>query len=79
LEDDERDKKINILRRKYYLQYLKSENKTIGETLQQLYDNDFDYSKIDTPALESYLDKVTDIRLRMLFTSRANEILKINF
>ena len=79
LEDDERDKQINILRRKYYLQYLKSENKTIGETLQQLYDNDFDYSKIDTPALESYLDKVTDIRLRMLFTSRANEILKINF
>ena len=79
LEDDQKDIQINKLKWEYYLQYLKSENKALGETLQQLYDNDFDYSKIGAPTLESYLDKITDIRLKMLFTSGANEILKINF
>jgi hypothetical protein len=48
---------------------LKTRNAKIGNALEQLYNNNFDYSKLDRTILKSYLDKVADIRLRMLFDS----------
>jgi hypothetical protein len=35
--------------------------------LEQLYNNDFDYSKVDDAVLKDYFDKVVDLRLKKLF------------
>lgn len=69
LSDDEKKRQINALRREYYIKYLKTKNIKIWNALEQLYNNDFDYSKIDEPTLQWYLDKVVDIRLRTLSNS----------
>jgi hypothetical protein len=37
--------------------------------MEQLYNNDFDYSKVDPVILKDYFDKVVDIRLKMLYDS----------
>jgi hypothetical protein len=51
----------------YYLGYVKTKNAKIGNTLEQLYNNDFDYSKLEDRVLKDYIDKVVDTRLKMLF------------
>ena len=85
LSENEKNKEINDLKREFYIKYLKTKNKKIWNTLEQLYNNDFDYSKIDPHTLKDYFDKVADIRLNMLFdksTSNGkymNEIMKLNF
>ena len=79
LSEKERKKQIKNLKWEYYLKYLKSKNATIGNALQQLYDNNFDYSKVDSSILKKYLQTVADIRLRMLFDNWTNDILKVNF
>jgi hypothetical protein len=58
---------------------LKTKNRKIGQILEQLYNNNFDYSKLEPTVLEDYLDKITDIRLRMLFDNGMSETLKLNF
>ena len=79
LSEDEREKQLNDLKREYYLKYLKNKNSKIGNALQQLYDNNFDYSKLDSSILKNYIDKVIDSRVRMLFDNWINEIIKVNF
>ena len=62
------------------MKYLKSKNAKIGNALQQLYENDFDYSKLDwATVLKDYLHEVADIRFRMLFDNNLNDILKVDF
>ncbi len=78
LNEKEKDKKINEVKREFYLQYLKTKNSKIWNTLEQLYNNDFDYSKIEANVLKDYLDRVADIRLKMLFDKWLNEYIKIN-
>lgn len=79
LSEDEKDKQINTLRWNFYLQYLKSKNTKIWNALEQLYNNNFDYSKIEPNILKGYLEKVADIRLKMLFDKWINEFIKLNF
>ena len=61
-----------------YIQYFKTKNSKIWRALEQLYNNDFDYSKIEANVLKDYLDRVADIRLKMLFDKWLNEYIKIN-
>ena len=79
LTESEKEKKIKDLKWEYYLKYLKSKNKKIGNTLEQLYNNNFDYSKLDSDLLKNYLKKVVDIRVKSLFDTGLNESLKISF
>jgi hypothetical protein len=79
LSDTEKEKQINDLRREYYIKYLKTKNTKIWNTLEQLYNNDFDYSKLEPNILKDYLDKIADIRLKMLFDRWMNEFIQINW
>ena len=79
LSDTEKEKQINDLRREYYIKYLKTKNTKIWNALEQLYNNDFDYSKLEPNILKDYLDKVADIRLKMLFDRWMNEFIQINW
>ncbi|MBO7095076.1 hypothetical protein J6V86_02675 [bacterium] len=63
----EKKEKINDLKWELYIRYLKTENSKIGNALEQLYKNNFDYSKIDSNVLKDYIDKVVDLRVRKLF------------
>lgn len=74
----EAEKQINELRREYYIKYLKRIDKKIGKALEDLYNNDFDYSKLETDVLKWYLDKVTDLRLESLFKNGVEDILNLN-
>ena len=78
LNEWEKNKQINDLKREFYLQYAKKKNKTIGDVLEQLYNNNFDYSKIEPSLLESYLDKIADMRLKMLFNKWLNNAFKLD-
>ena len=73
------ERQIENLRWDYYLKYLKSKNSKFGNILQQLYDNNFDYSKINQSDLEDYLNKIADIRLKMFFESGTDEAIKAVF
>jgi hypothetical protein len=55
------------LKWEYYLKYVKTKNAKIGNALEQLYNNNFDYSKLDDGVLKNYIDTVVDTRLKMLF------------
>lgn len=79
LSEDEKNKRMEDLRREYYLKYLKRKNGQIGNALEQLYNNNFDYSKLEDSVLEPYLDKVADLRLKMLFDNGVSDALKLNF
>ena len=79
LTDAEKEKKLNELKWEYYLKYLKTRNAKIGNALEQLYNNNFDYSKLDRAVLKNYLDKVADIRLKMLFDNWLNDVVKLDF
>ena len=85
LNESERNKQINDLKREYYIKYLKTKNKKIWNALEELYNNDFDYSKVNPHTLKDYFDKVADIRLSMLFDKSTNggkcmnEFMKLNF
>ena len=79
LTDDEKQKQLNELKREYYLKYLKTKNAKIGNALQQLYDNNFNYSKLESNVLKDYIDKVVDSRVKMLFDNWINDIIKVNF
>lgn len=79
LSEFQKNEKIQDLKWEYYIIYLKKQNEKIWNTLEQLYNNNFDYSKVDSTTLKYYLDKVADIRLKMLFDNWTNEVLKINF
>ncbi len=78
LSEKEKNKQENDLKREFYLWYVKTKNKTIGNVLEELYNNNFDYSKIETSLLESYLDKITDIRLNMLINKWLNSAFKLD-
>ena len=78
LSENEKKKQTNNLKREFYLKYLKTKNSKIWNTLEELYNNDFDYSKVDKNTLKDYFDKVTDIRLKKLFDKWMNEFIKIN-
>lgn len=78
LSVDEKIKQINNLKREYYIKYLKNIEPKIGNTIEELFNNEFDYSKLDISTLSTYLDKVTDIRLKNL-SKDINETLEANF
>lgn len=75
LNESEKEKQINNLKRKYYIIYLKNIDSKIGNAIEELYNNNFDYSKLDKVTFKNYLDKVTDIRLEWLSKSGINETL----
>ncbi len=79
LSGEERKNKINDLKWEYYLKYLKKKNAKIWNALEQLYNNNFDYSKLEPGVLQDYLDKVADIRLKMLVDNWLNDIIKLNW
>ena len=79
LSEKERKNQIRSIKWEYYLKYLKTKNAKIWATLEELYNNNFDYSKIDHWVLKDYLDTIANIRLKMLFDNWLNEILKVNF
>ena len=79
LDENEKGKQLNDLKRKYYLKYVKSKNAKIGNALEQLYNNNFDYSKLEDDALKNYIDTVVDTRLKMLFDNWINEVIKLNW
>ena len=79
LSDTEKEKQIDDLRWEYYLKYLKTKNDKIGNSLEQLYNNDFDYSKLEDSIIKGYIDKVVDIRLKMLFDSWLKDVIKVDF
>ncbi len=79
LSEKERKNQIRSIKWEYYLKYLKAKNTKIWATLEELYNNNFDYSKIDRWVLKDYLDTIANIRLKMLFDNWLNETLKVNF
>ena len=86
LDDLEKMEQVNKLRWKYYIEYLKTKNIKIGNALEKLYENNFDYSKLDhtqnpkadPQILKDYLEKIADIRVRMLYDSEMRDVLKLN-
>ena len=78
LSDVEKASQIKALKREFYLQYLKTRNSKIWNAMEQLYNNDFDYSKVDPVVLKDYFDKVVDIRLKMLYDSWMNHFLNLS-
>ena len=79
LNESEKEKQLNDLKWEYYLKYVKTKNAKIGNALEQLYNNNFDYSKLDDGVLKNYIDTVVDTRLKMLFDNWINEIIKLNW
>lgn len=79
LSETEKNKQIEDLRWKHYIKYLKAKNSKIWTALEQLYNNDFDYSKVDPNVLKDYFDIVADIRLKMLFDKWMLQFIKLNF
>ena len=79
LNETEKNKQIEDLRWKHYIKYLKTKNAKIWTALEQLYNNDFDYSKVDPNVLKDYFDIVADIRLKMLFDKWMLQFIKLNF
>ena len=75
----EKKEKINDLKRELYIKYLKTKNSKIWNALEQLYNNNFDYSKLDPNVLKDYIDKVVDLRVRKLFDDWINTVIKINY
>ena len=47
-----KEKQINDLKREYYIKYLKRIDKKIGRAIEELYKNNFDYSKIEKDVLK---------------------------
>jgi hypothetical protein len=61
---------------------LKTKNSKIWNALEQLYNNDFDYSKVanDNPTvLKDYFDAVGNLRLRMLIDNWMNQFINISW
>ena len=79
LSEVEKATQIKALKREFYLQYLKTKNEKIWNALEQLYNNDFDYSKVDPSVLKDYFDKVVDIRLKMLYDNWMNHFLNLSW
>ena len=79
LSEEEKIKQINDLRWTYYIRYLKTKNIKIWNALEQLYNNNFDYKKVEPGVLKDYFDRVADIRLKMLFDKWTNKIIKLNW
>lgn len=75
LDISEKWKHINNLKWTYYIKHLKDIDPTIGDTIEKLYNNNFDYSKLDEDTLKNYLDKIIDLRLKS-FKNGINEILE---
>ena len=61
--DVEKYHKITSLRWEYYINYLKKENEAVWNMLEQLYNNNFDYRKLDQNTLQTYLNNVVEERL----------------
>lgn len=78
LSDEDKEEQIKKLKWKYYLIYLKKQNKSIGSALEQLYKNNFDYSKIDISTLEKYIDKMVDIRMDMILENWMDSALNLD-
>ena len=79
LSEFEKKEKIQNLKRELYIKYLKTKNAKIGKALEELYNNNFDYSKIDKDILKDYMDKVIDFRIRDLVFAWALSVLKLNY
>ena len=77
LSESEKERLINNLRWEYYIKYLKKIDSKIGSTIEQLYNNKFDYSKLDESVLKNYLDKVANLRLKALFENDLNKTLEL--
>lgn len=75
----EKKNEIDKLKWEFYLAYLKGKNLSIGNALEELYNNNFDYSKLGPHTLKKYIDKVVDIRLKKLFDDWTNDVIKLNF
>lgn len=75
----EKKEKIKDLKRELYIKYLKTKNSNIGNAIEQLYNNNFDYSKIDQNTLKDYMDTVINFRIRDLVDAWAHTILKLNY
>ena len=79
LTEFEKKEKIKDLKRELYIKYLKTKNAKIGKALEELYYNNFDYSKVDKNVLKDYMDRVIDFRIRDLVYAWAHTILKLNY
>lgn len=75
----EKKEKINDLKRELYIKFLKTRNSKIWNAMEQLYNNNFDYSKLDPNTLKDYIDKVVDLRIKKLYDDWMNTILKIDY
>lgn len=79
LTEFEKKEKIKDLKRELYIKYLKTKNSNIGNTIEQLYNNNFDYSKVDQNTLKEYMDTVINFRIRDLYNAWAHTVLKLNY
>jgi len=59
----EKENQMAVLRRIYYIADIKSKNLTLWNTLEKLYENDFDYSELEDAELQAYLNEITKINL----------------
>jgi hypothetical protein len=69
LTEFEKKERIKDLKRELYIKYLKTKNSKIGNALEELYNNNFDYSKVDQDTLKDYMDRVIDFRIRDLYNA----------
>ena len=79
LTEFEKKEKIKDLKRDLYIKYLKTKNSNIGNAIEQLYKNNFDYSEVDQNTLKEYMDTVINFRIRDLYNAWAHTILKLNY
>ncbi len=79
LTEIEKKEKIKDLKRELYIKYLKTKNSKIGNAIEELYNNNFDYSKVNQNTLKDYMDKVIDFRIRDLYNAWAHTVLKLNY
>ena len=75
----EKKKKINDLKRELYIKYLKTKSLKVWNALEVLYNNNFDYSKLDTNTLKDFIDKIVNIRINKLFDDWTNSVININY
>ena len=78
LSEAEKEKEIKDLKREYYIKYLKKTDPKIGKAMEELYKNNFDFSKIEDNVLKWYIDKVVNLRLKSLFNNGLHETLELS-
>lgn len=67
LSDYEKEKKMDDLRREFYIEYIITKKHKLWEVLKKLHDNNFDYNLLDKDIeLKEYLEFVTDTHINNL-------------